>query len=178
MLNILKKICKKHQFASVYTDANDTSKFMFGKIIYIDENYFVMYLISPDGEYDGIILKNIIDVIRIEVDDLYFHKMDKLINPQNLPNICISFGKEAVGSLLHFAHTQHNIISIELLNSGYNDAVGMVNSFSEDICVLEQFDIYGCADGKSYIRTEDITQITIDSQEEHRISRLINQSNQ
>ncbi len=173
MLITLKEIRDKNIFASVYTNGYNTSKFLFGKVLYVDAEWFVMYLLLPDGNYDGIMLKSVGDVFRIELDSCYNQRMQKLMQTKALPEIDIEFQENALMSLLNFAQNKKQLVSLELLSSGEWDVIGKVDSVLHDICVIKQFDVDGNEDGKSYISIKDITQLSMGSQEETIIQQLI-----
>lgn len=173
MFNVLKDFCKQGKNASIYTNMHDTNKFYYGRILAVNENEVLVYMFSKNGIFDGIMLKPISAVFRIEIDGQYETKMQKLIsysspvpfdeelNPLNLKD-----------SLLQIALKTQKIVSIELLNSGYNDIVGFVKEIQGDFCKIQVVDEYGLEDGQSFIDSADITQIHYASEDEDRILRL------
>ena len=177
MLNCLNELLKKEENASIYFNSNSTDNFAFGKILSIDETNVEMYLISPDGDFDGIIVKPIDDIVRIEVGGQYSEKMAMLMksfshNPKKYALKKSDQNSNLFTSLLNFASENDLITSIELLNSGYDDVVGFVKSVGDQVCKIEQIDEYGFEDGSSLIRIDDITQLCCESQDERRIARL------
>jgi hypothetical protein len=173
MLNILIELCKKQQYASFYTDLTNSNKFIYGRVLAVDKDNIALYLVSPDGVPDGIVVKRTCDIIRVEVNGLYAEKMQKLIvlHHSEVREYDLKSDK-IVNSILLLAHQTRHIISIEILNSGYDDVVGFVNQLQDDLCVVKQIDMYGHEDGMSYIQIPDITQISYDSGDEKRIMDL------
>ena len=78
MLKKLKELSRLANKVSLYTNINDTSHFLYGIILAVDENKIAVQLISPDGENDGIVAFDTEEVFRIELDGQYAEKMKKL----------------------------------------------------------------------------------------------------
>ncbi len=174
MHTALKETIDKGRFASVYTDAYNTANFMFGKALYVDEDWFVMYLIAPNGDFDGIFLQSVADIFRIELGSNYEKRMQVLMQSSSLPEVDIEFGENALLSLLKYAQRHKQLVSVELLDSGEWDIIGKIDSLSQNNCILKAFTTDGIEDGVSHIKIADITKISFGSQEEELIQRLIN----
>lgn len=130
-------------------------------------------MISPDGEDDGITVMSVDDVIRVDTNGQYEEKMQKLCskNANSFYDLSIE-DEEILMAALLFAIKEKQMVSIELLNSGYNNIVGFVSTIDDGECKIEQVDEYGFADGTSYISYNDITRISISTKEEKRIVKL------
>ena len=63
-------------------------------------------------------------------------------------------------------------MSIEILDSGYDDVVGYVENVQNGICEIRRIDEYGVEDGKSYMEIQNITQISFESESEKIIQKL------
>lgn len=112
-------------------------------------------------------------VYRIETDGMYEQKMSKLVssnlNPLGNKKIDTSNIKK---SLMEIAIDTQKIVSIELKDSEYYDVVGIVKKIENNICTILSVDEYGFEDGKTFIRTDDITSIRYDSEDENLILKL------
>lgn len=173
MLNILLDLFTGGKSASIYTDCNSTNRFDFGKVIAVNENDIAIHMISPDGEDDGITVMHVDNIFRVETDGQYAEKMKKLCDPNNIPQHNLEIkNNDIFKSALSFAAQEKQIISIELLDSGSFDAVGFPEITENNECILHQVDEYGYDDGISYFSIENITKISMLSQEEKRIMRL------
>lgn len=171
MLKKLKELSKLANKVSLYTNINDTSHFLYGIILAVDENKIAVQLISPDGENDGIVAFDTEEVFRIELDGQYAEKMKKLSG--NIQRVGFQLVENSIYlSVLYLAKQRNQIVSIELCSSGYDDVVGFVSGISEDDCCINQIDEYGFPDGCSYISLEDITQISCGGKTENRIYKL------
>lgn len=177
MSDLISKFQGNKKFLSLYTNTDETDKFIFGQIIAADEDYAAILMVSPLGHYDGVLVKPREDFFRIDEDDKYVEKMKKLIDF----SISEAFGAEISGDgvpmqALNIAKAKKKIVSIELLHSGYDDVCGFVESYNGNICAVKRVDTDGCEDGKTYINICDITQIAIDSEDEQRLLKLWNKN--
>lgn len=173
MFDTMKKLCNEGTYVAVYDDSSNSSKFKFGKFLCVDETRFAMLLVSPNGDYDGIVVDDTNDVFRIDSCGRYHDKMAKLfrlcIENYELPSIepsCIA------SSILSFAKETKRIVSIELLDSEIVDVVGFIESISEEVCRIHVVDEYGYDDGFAFVDISSISQITLDSEDEQRIAKL------
>lgn len=178
MLKILKDLCSSKKAASIYTNYNTPTKFYYGVVIAINDEEIAIYTLSTDGKDDGIVAENIEDVIRVELDGLYEEKMRKLcsINPPIDFNVTLD-NNNIIKSLLYLALETKEIVSIELLDSGYDDVVGFVDEINDGQCRIKVIDEYGYEDGYSYFLIKDVTQVSYATEIEKRILNLWNISN-
>lgn len=172
MKNQLNNILNNNKFVCVYTDVENTAKFIFGKIIAIDDEYFTISSFSPSGKSDGVIVKMIEDIIKIEFDGKYSEKMSKLIS-QNNEDICIIDHNNVVYSILYSSLKKKNVVSIELVKSGIEDIIGVPVEITENICEFLLIDEYGFCDGYAIFDIKDITQISVSSNDEKTLEELL-----
>lgn len=174
-----KKLCEimtSQVFAALYSNFNDTTSFVYGKIIAVNEHHLLIYMISPDGNFDGFLMKKVEDIFRIETGGQYFQKMSRLISEDATAHISdIALRADDIpSSLLTASKAMQQVVAIEQMDSGINDVIGIVRDISDSCVAVSQIDEYGSADGISYIRASDISQISYMSQDEQRIWRLWN----
>lgn len=141
MIEILKLAMTLKKNVCVYTCDSEISKFLYGRIIFIDNEFFALYMLTPNGENDGILVKKISCITYVEMDGQYDEKMKKLC-----PNFDDLISKTP--------------ISVELLDSGVDSVIGQVTAVNEKICTVRQIDEYGCYDGIAYVNVPDITQVS------------------
>ena len=172
MLKILSKLCSQHSMVSIYTNS-DTNRFHFGIIIAVNDREIAIHMISPDGEDDGIIVLDVDNVFRVEEKGEYLKKMQKLCSTEVIPTYNLNIIDDDIQkSVILYAFNKKGILSIELLDSGYDDVVGFVESIDESECKIRQIDEYGYEDGFSYVDISKITKVTVMSQSEKRIQKL------
>lgn len=167
MLKILSEMCSSGKRISIYTNMQDTNKFHYGTIVAVNAEEIAIKMISPNGNYDGVIVMSTDLVYRIEVDSKYDIKMKKLC-----PKFESDFYRENIDpihikeSLLSIALKAKKIVSLELIESGYNDVVGFIEEINDKYCKIKEVDEYGGEYGFSIIMIKDITKICYDSEEE------------
>lgn len=172
MINYLLSLLKTDEYVSIYSNPNDPSAFIYGKVLAADDDDFVVYCISQDGEYDGLVLKKTDSVSRIEVEGQYNEKMKKLLN-KDLPAVDIEFDKEGlVQSIMMYAEKEGCVVSVEIQNSGYDDTEGFVSEISENYCRIKQVDVCGYSDGIAVVKYDAITRISCGGTTEERLGRL------
>ena len=83
IVDVLKKIREKNEYVCIHSNVNDTSKFIFGKLIGIDDIFFALSMVSLDGKADGIVIKEIDDIQYVEQSTSYVEKMSRLMSYWN-----------------------------------------------------------------------------------------------
>lgn len=181
MRALLERIKLQNKKVSLYGNTANTSSFMFGSVISVSESKVLLYLLSPSGDFDGFLLKNIEDIYRVEFDDQYSKKMQRLIKSDALPpypnKLICDTPKDLTICMLQYANQEEEIVSIELLNSGIINVIGFVQEINKKLCAIQQIDELGNLDGITYIYLQDITQISAASSDERNLYRLY-QNNQ
>ncbi|MDD2269061.1 MAG: hypothetical protein PHY15_05860 [Eubacteriales bacterium] len=178
MFNLLKMLCEEGKYASIYTNTQDTSKFHYGKVLAVNDSEVLIYMISPNGTFDGVILEPLKAVLRIEIDGQYDAKMKKLFSSE----LMVAFNEKLDSlnlkrSLLQIAQKTNKIVSLELIYSGFDDVVGFIKALHDEICEIQVVDEYGFKDGQSFVKLDDITKICYASEDEERILKLYKLSN-
>lgn len=173
MLNLLKKICLEKKYVSIYLASSNNAKFIYGRILCVNEEHFAIYTLAVNGQYDGILVRKTDDIIRVEMGGLYAKKMDKLCEGYCLnPEIYCLDENNIADSLLLKAQKEKKMISLEISDSGYIDVVGYVENVHNGLCVVNRIDEYGVSDGKAFLEVKSITQITYESEAENIIQKL------
>lgn len=176
MKNILEKIKSQNKKVSMYGNNANTSSFMYGSIMSVSESQVLLYLISPSGDFDGFILKDIDDIYRLEIDDQYSEQMQRKIKSDLLPpypaDLICDKPEDLTMRMLKYVNQEDKLVSIELLNSGIIDVIGFVLEINKGVCTIQQIDENGNKDGITYIHSQDITQISADSSDEVRLYKM------
>ena len=74
--------------------------------------------------------------------------------------------------MLNLSLKLSKVVSIELLNSGINNVVGIVDEICDNKCTIKLVDEYGYEDGYSFILVSDITQVMFDGETENLLLKL------
>lgn len=154
------------EYIELYADKNDLSKFIFGKIVSRNSFYIIISAVTPNGHYDGFVLKRIEDIIKICRNTKYKEKLLCKIDESKIKKFDNSKTENLIAELLSFAKDNNLIASIEILESGYNEAIGLINEICDNYVSIKHIAFNGEFDGITYLNTKDITQISVDSEEE------------
>ena len=157
----------------LYSNPDETDRFVFGRVLAADEDFAAILMASPYGHYDGVLIKPCEYFYRIDEDGSYTERMIRLIDFDIDSIPAWNFTDDGVlRQGLEFARCNNKIVSCELLHSGYDDVCGFIEAFDDDICIVKLVDADGNDDGTAHFGISDVTQLSIDSEDEQRILRL------
>jgi hypothetical protein len=162
----LQKYKDNQKLIEVYTDDRDTSKFSVGRVIYSDNDFFILFGVDQYGRFDGHLLMETEAIVRISEDSLYLNKMASLMRYYNEKPEKLHIDQYPVYSLLDHCKQANRIVSVDLLGSGIVDAKGYVEELDFDKCVIRQVSEFGKSDGSAMLLLNDITYITFGSKDE------------
>lgn len=170
------KIDKK--ILSIYSEGS-SNKFIAGFIQAQNENCYIYTSITPEGKYDGVCLKKN-EIIKIEYDGLYEKKLEQLMVQDDFKqeqlDIKFDDNSNLIEQLLIYIKNSNRILSIELLDSGYDDIIGFVKNIDGEYCLFSSVNEYGIIDSNVVIRKDDITRISFDSAAEIQIETLFSKN--
>ncbi len=173
MLEWLQQAMVTGEYLMLYMDPDDTGKFCYGRVLAADEDFAALYLIGPDGAYDGLLVKETVSVQRIVSGGQYDMKMQKLMQGVQLPDRRWEVDGGSIAAQLLSMAAQHRwVVSIEFWDSGTDDAVGLVTAVNGETAELTLIDEYGYGDGACLFRMDSVTQVACDGGEERTIQRL------
>ena len=167
MLRCLISTCEDEKVALVYTNLEQTEKFSAGIISGIFDNEIILGHFLPNGKYDGYVAKRIIDIYKVEVDSKYVVKITNLSKGNTAKHDKIRRTNEnGFMTLLTYAYESKNVVSIEMFESGNNDAQGFVEKISGDFCTISLLDEYGENDGAAILNIVNISHLSCNGDDE------------
>ena len=167
MISVIQKYIEEKAYVSVYTDPDNTARFIYGRILAVNDIYIVMQPLTLDRKEDGILLKLTEDVFRVDTGGEYEVKMQKLIVHANtiLPDFPIE-NTNIIESVILYAKQNSKVLSIELEKSGIDNIIGIVEKVEDDVVTIEVLDEYGQHDGIAHVKISSISQISCDGENE------------
>ena len=168
----LSRLKDEKKLIAVYTNIDNTNKFAAGYVVGVNEQYFILAAITPAGKYDGFLLKKTEPIYKISTDGRYIDKLLQLISI-NKTEVNLMFDHDnLIQQLLVFAQQNRAIVSVELIDSGYDDCIGFVELIDENVCKIQEINEYGEADGVSLIKLSDITKVSCDDSDDQPLKLL------
>lgn len=175
MLKILNELCESKEMALFYRNYEEPDRFRFGMVLAVNEKEIALQLISSDGEDDGILVGDVEKIFKVETNSQYFEKMIKLCGDAVVSDLCGKIDENNIlKSMLEIACETKELISLELVGSGFMDITGFVESVEDDECKIKQVDDYGYFNGYSYVEIKNITELLYASTDEKRVLKLWN----
>jgi hypothetical protein len=172
MYSELLKVFKTEKYCSFYT-GDDYDKFFFGKIIALNNDEVAIHMYSTGGGNNGVLVKHLPDIYRIECDSKYNKKMEKLIESDNTECNIVIDSDSIFESAVKFAIDNTFVISIVLFDCDHVNVTGMPLSLENGICTIKQIDDYGQEDGITSFLFDNVTQIEINTEYEQIIKKLM-----
>lgn len=164
MYEKLLKCLKARDIVSVYSDQDDLESSFVGFLAGIDEDYFILQHITPNGYYDGYVLGVTANIFRIECSGQYQKKILKLYHSNYAKEKLnpISIKANLIESIFYFAQENNLMVSIEI-NGDEMSAHGFVSDYNAESIIARQITEYGEDDGEVYLDVGDITRIDCDT---------------
>jgi hypothetical protein len=176
MITILKEALASQELVSVYSDPYRSGSCSLGKIYSIGKKIFAMRSMTPDGHDDGVVVRQIADVFKIESGGKYEKKVgflheEKLRVVKDKSYDAKQFGD--FSTALRYAFKQKFVISV-WLEMDEDDAYqsGYVSSINTKTFKLDRLDDFGIADGSSVLKIEFIQGLDVDGSNERALHSL------
>lgn len=169
MTDLMEKYMLKGELLSIYGNTRDTSKFSVGFIQSVSQGKVLINSINQKGEYDGYQARLINDIYLIEHGNAYLSALKDLISKTKHKKI--SYMDDIFHGLLDFAKENHLVVSIQLCESGYDDMIGYVDYFTNDLLGIDVLDENGDADGVAECTISSISIISCDGGDEQSLMK-------
>ncbi|MDO4563617.1 MAG: hypothetical protein Q4C12_07255 [Clostridia bacterium] len=161
---------------SLYSDAENTTKFAFGYVMEVTDTFILFADISPNGDYDGFTARETQKVYKVEWNDKYGRRLEKIYKLKNQKHDVINCRTgDIITDLLYFALTKRLIVNIELFESDTKDTVGFVSFINNGIVGFQNIDENGESDGECICRLRDVDVLQCDSSDEQ-LLKLLNEN--
>lgn len=169
----LKVLYKQGKLVEIYTDQYDTSSFCLGYINSINSTHIFVNAIDYYGEEDGITVRRISDIYRIEYDGEYETRIEKLFNIknqtfENYPTF------SSLDMLLNTARLSGSVVTITTGDFENKVAVsGIVEKAVSNMVFIKEVGRDGSTLGSIILNQDDICGIYYCSKDEKDIKLLL-----
>ena len=174
MIRSIRHCHKNKTIASFYCNPDDCTAHYTGFVEKFNENEILIAHISPNGYYDGYILRHIDDVYRIDYDSDYENKIAKLYCFRNQQHKLIDTFEDddmIICPLLDYAKKYNLVVTLEFED---NSISGFINGYSGDVVCINCLNESGIENGISTVNLDDIEAICVDTEDEQNILILNN----
>ena len=176
---ILQELIISKEIVVIYTDNENTNTFSVGYILAYSENEIVVAYVDEFGNNDGFLGKKTYNIIKLEYRSKYSNKIQKLNKIRGNSINFISVHNESLFlDIMIYAYKFKKIVSIELFNSGIDDAVGYIISIEGNSAKIKMVNSYGEDDGEMIINIKDITDIACDTNYQKSLDLLFQHQDQ
>ena len=173
-MNLLQNSITDGRFLSIYDETETNGKFHVCRCICCDETYVLFQAITTRGFDDGFYLIPINYIYRIDIDDEYTNRIERLFHLQNQlisEDFCFSEGS-LLAQLFAYAK-QHKLVTSLFIESG-DDITGQISDIDTEAnqILIDKLTLDGKYDGRAILDMESIEKVICDSGEERCIEML------
>lgn len=172
-LEILEKSKNEKILLAIYTNIEETNRFIVGYVKDYDKTMVYLKSIDTQGNFDGFIYCKMEDIYEIEYDDRYLRRFELLINNKDIfekdseINIKHNTEEDFTITLLQAAVDSGLIVTFDI-NYDYS-ITGYIEKFDNSSCIIREITDDGDEDGFNVIRLNDIERVYIDGRVQRRI---------
>ena len=173
MVEKLRELMRSGKWIELYHKVDEPSKFLFGRVLCVNEDELAILVVDDNGRYDGISWLPI-DMVRYLLSDTkYCRNFETLIASEALPSEVPVLDESNIrDSLLAYARKHCTIISIQVDESDEFDFSGFVTDYRNGLYKFHVVDNYGDSDGVCYVDANRIRFMDYDSSVTNRYFKL------
>lgn len=143
-----------------HINRNDPETFVVGELAEIFEDAFLIRSISSGGQWEGLALYPMSDLLAVESDTDYLQYLVRLLKLRKQSPPPLPQRKErGLETILTYAQEHRHVVALELYQSGDRDVIGYVIAQTETVIQIRQLSELGQWDGISYVRSDAITRV-------------------
>lgn len=175
VLSDLKELKMKGVPVSVYSDRYDIECFSFGFITNIDNDFVYINHITPNGEQDGLVLRKIKEIFKIEYGGEYENKLINLykLKKQEHKSYFDKSLSDGFNSLIRYIVKNKIIVTIAFGDiDNYSEATGFIERIENEKIYIKEVSFDARILGNLIINKNDILKLNCDTKEESDISLL------
>jgi hypothetical protein len=174
---LLLKAKESESPVALYCNVESPRAFLAGWIEAVSSEHVVLRHLSPEGRYDGYVLKYLESIFRIDTEGRYIERLSYLFNArhQNFPARLIGEHDESsnlIVEILHGAAREEMMATIEIAAEDVEN--GLVKEVGFEAMTLEVYDHYGAIDREASIHLEAISEVRVDSERLQSLKLLSN----
>ncbi len=171
---VLEHFENSREFLSVYYTASDWSRFCFGNIEFVSDDWTVLKAYTKFGDWDGYAFRPTADVYRIEFDGRYEKDLSKLIQSKSAATQRINFDRKMDPLKTVFDLSKKERIPVDIWGQDHSmPRSGIIDDVKAGIIYFQVVDANGKLDSKMRVDIEEITGVDIWSTDTRRLTKLM-----
>ena len=175
----LNRAMKENLLVSIYTNQWEPDYFSTGFVDAISDQEVVLSHVTPDGLYDGYIVRKLDDLFRVDIGGLYEQRLYLLYTLQKQSHLKL-IKKRKTGDanlfqeVLLCARKQNYVVSLCIDETDTQDGItGWISEVSDDEVIIAKISYEGHNDGFSIVPMNQISKINCDTTDE-RVIKILN----
>ncbi len=164
---ILQKAKSGDSPVALYTNVENPRAFLAGWVESVSSDHVVLRHLSPEGRYDGYILKYLDSIFRVDTEGRYLERLSFLFTArkQDFPLQLMPKTDEdtnLIPEILGAALREDLMVTVEIAAEDIEN--GAVKEIGFDTVSLDVFDHYGVIDREATVHLEAISEVRVDSE--------------
>ncbi|RYG71166.1 hypothetical protein EON80_05660 [bacterium] len=152
---------------ALYTNVENPRAFLAGWVEAVSNEHVVLRHLSPEGRYDGYILKFIDSIFRVDTEGRYLERLSFLFNARKQEfarKLMPETDAEAnlIPEILNAAQQADLLVTVEIAADDIEN--GTIKEVGFDTVSLDVFDHYGIIDREATVHLEAISEVRVDSE--------------
>ena len=174
---VLQRARESQSLVAIYTNVDSPRAFLAGWVEAVSQEHVVLRHLSPEGRYDGYVLKYVDSIFRVDAEGRYIERLQFLYNARNQEFPSRLIGEVAddanlIPEMLLSAQRENLMVSIEVAADDMEH--GVVRDVGFDTVLLEVYDYFGAIDREATIHLEAISEVRVDSERLQSLKMLSN----
>ncbi|BCM89285.1 hypothetical protein IAD21_01130 [Abditibacteriota bacterium] len=175
--NVLLKAREGDMPVAIYCNPDNPRAFLAGWVEAVSETHVILRHLSPEGRYDGYVLKYCDSIFRVDTEGRYLERLAFLFSArkQKFPSVLVSdydAQTNLIIEILLAAQREDLLVTVEVAAEDFDN--GAVKSVEMETMTLEVFDPYGVIDREATIHLEAISEVRVDSERLQSLKLLSN----
>lgn len=164
---ILKEEIKENRIVSIFSDYNNMEKCTVGFIGNFDDDFVLIKCVNTNGEEDGLAIRRVDNIFRIDIGGEYESKLQKLYRLKGEKhNIYLDKNSDNVfNQILGYSISNNKVLEISIDENNEQELIcGTVESINDNgLIKIKKINFYGYDDGVTFIDVDDIVTLNCDS---------------
>ncbi len=164
---ILQRAKETENPVALYTNVENPRAFLAGWVEAVSNDHVVLRHLSPEGRYDGYVLKYLDSIFRVDTEGRYLERLSFLFGARKqefrrrlMPETDAE--SNLIPEILGAAQQAEMMVTLEIAADDIEN--GAIKDIGFDTVSLDVFDHYGVIDREATVHMEAISEVRVDSE--------------